>query len=48
MDSASSETGEEESPPFLSSTAYSNIERPKVVNAGIREGKRLVSKSLLR
>ena len=48
MDSASSETGEEEAPPFLSSTADSNIEWPKLVNASVREGKRLVSKSLLR
>ena len=42
-DSASSEVGEEEAPPFLSSTADSNIERPKVVNASVREGRRLVS-----
>ena len=41
MDSASSETGEEEAPPFLNSTADSNIERPKVVNASVREGMRL-------
>ena len=48
MDSASSETGEDEDPPFLSSTADSNIEWPKVVNASVREGRRLVSKSLFR
>ena len=48
MDSASSETGEEEAPPFLSSTADSNIEWPKVVNASVREGRWLVSESLLR
>ena len=36
MNSASSEKGEEEAPPFLSSTPYSNIERPKVVNASVR------------
>ena len=38
MDSASSETGEEEAPPFLSSTADSNIEWPKVVNASVQKG----------
>ena len=48
MDSPSSETDEEEAPPFLSSTADSNIEWPKVVNASVREGRRLVGKSLLR
>ena len=48
MDSASSETGEEEAPPFLSSSADSNIEWPKVVNASVREGRILVGKSLLR
>ena len=39
MDSASSETGEEEAPTFLSSTAYSNIEWPEVVNASVSEGR---------
>ena len=48
MDSASSETGEEEAPWFLSSTADSNIEWPKVVNASVREGRKLVRKSLFR
>ena len=47
MDSASSETGEEEAALYLSTTADSNIEWPKVVNASVREGSRLVSKSLL-
>ena len=48
MDSASSDTGEKEAPPFLSTKADSKIEWPKVVNASVSEGRRLVSKSLLR
>ena len=43
MDCASSKTGEEESAPFLSSTEYINIERPKVVNTGREETGKQVS-----
>ena len=46
MDSASSEAGEEDAPLFLSSTADSNIEWPNVVNASVRERRRMISKSL--
>ena len=46
MDSGRSETGEEEAPLLLSSMADSNIERPKVVSAGVRERRRLVFASL--
>ena len=48
MDGANSKTGEVESPPFLSITVDSNIERPKVVDAGVREGRRILSKSFIR
>ena len=47
MDSRSSHTGEEESPPLLGSPTNSDVEWAGTINPGVGKGRRLVCESLL-
>ena len=47
MDSTSSETSEEKSPPLLGSPTNCDVERAEVINPCVGKGRRLVCESLL-